>query len=85
MPSHLGGFTSKSNEYHEHFLHKAQVLKGSKRILSTQTCISHKSHKPHKEVMGGAHKGLEMSVFRGWHQRPPKEGGGKILYLSPNN
>jgi hypothetical protein len=51
----------------------------TKRILSTQTWISHKSYKPHKKVLGRAHKGLGMSVFHGWHQHPPKEGGGKLL------
>jgi hypothetical protein len=26
---------------------------------------------------------LRMSVFHGWHQHPPKEAGGKFLYLFP--
>jgi hypothetical protein len=77
MPSHLEGFTSKSNKYHEDCF--------TNRILSTQTWNSHKSHKPHKEVMGRAHKDLEMSVFHGWHQHSPKVGGRKLLYLSPKN
>jgi hypothetical protein len=37
---------------------KAQVL--TKRILSTQTGISHKSH---RDMLGRAHKGLGMSIF----------------------
>jgi hypothetical protein len=52
-------------------LHNAQVLKGSQRGFSQpNTWISHKSHKPHKEGMGRAHKGLETSVFYWWHQHP---------------
>jgi hypothetical protein len=58
----------------------AQVLKWlTKRILLIQTWIS---HKPHKEVLGRSHKGLEMSVFRGWHQHPLKEGG-ESFYTCP--
>jgi hypothetical protein len=53
----------------QRLLHKdqvAQMLKGlTKRILSTQTWISHKSHKPHKEVLGRAHKGLVQVYFVG--------------------
>jgi hypothetical protein len=52
-----------------------------KRILSTQNWISHKSHKPDKEVLERAHKGLGMSMFHGWHQHPPKEGGEKAFIL----
>jgi hypothetical protein len=66
----------------QRFLHKAQRL--TKRILSPQTWISHKSYKPHKEVLGGggAHNGLEMYGFRGWHQHPPKEGGEAFILAS---
>jgi hypothetical protein len=65
-------------------LHKAQVLKRlTKRIHLDQTWISHKSHKLHKEVLGRAHKVLEMSVFHGWHQHPPKEGGEEAFILVP--
>jgi hypothetical protein len=64
MSTHLGGFTSKSNKCHKDLLHKAQVL--TKRIFhSTQTWISNKSHKPHQEMLGRAHKGLGMSIFIG--------------------
>jgi hypothetical protein len=42
----------------------AQVLKSlTKRNLSTQGWIYHKSLKPHKEVLGRAHKGFRMSIF----------------------
>jgi hypothetical protein len=67
----------------QRLLHKPQVLKVSHRgSHSTQNWIFHKSLKPHKEVLGRAHKGLEMSIIHGWHQHPLKEGGGKLLYLS---
>jgi hypothetical protein len=56
-------------------LHKAQVLKWlTKRILSTQTLISHKSHKPYQEVLGRAHNNFRHEYYRRWHQYPPKEG-----------
>jgi hypothetical protein len=47
-------------------LHKAQVLKSlTKRNLSAEAWIYHKSLKPHKEVLGRAHKGFKKSVFIG--------------------
>jgi hypothetical protein len=47
-PSHLGGFTSKSNKCHEDCFTK---LKCSQRgSHSTLTWIFHKSHKTYKEV-----------------------------------
>jgi hypothetical protein len=78
MTSHLEGFTSKSNKCYKDCFTKlkcssAQTL--TQRILSMQTWISHKSHKPQNKVLERAHKVLEMSVFCGWHQHPPKEGG----------
>jgi hypothetical protein len=43
-----------------------QVLKSlTKRNLSTQTWIYYKSLKPHKEVLGRAHKGFRVSIFIG--------------------
>jgi hypothetical protein len=42
------------------------VLKSlTKRILSTQAWIYHKSLKPQKKVLGRAHKGFRKSVFIG--------------------
>jgi hypothetical protein len=68
----------------QRLLHKAQVLKSlTKMNLSTQTWIYHKSLNPHKEVLGRAHKGLEMNMFHGWHHQPPKEGGGGSFYTCP--
>jgi hypothetical protein len=66
-PSRLGGFTSTSNKCHKDCFTNSSAQRIIKRILSTQNRISHKSHKPHKEVLGRAHKGLEMSMFHGWH------------------
>jgi hypothetical protein len=66
----------------QRLLHKAQVLKLlTKRNLSIQTWISHNSLKPHKEVLGRAHKGLEMNGFHEWHQHPPKEGGEAFILI----
>jgi hypothetical protein len=76
MPSHLRGFTSNSNKYYKDCFTK---LKCSQRgSHSTQSWLYHKSLKPHKEVLGRAHKGLKISMFLGWHQHPPKEGGGSF-------
>jgi hypothetical protein len=50
---------------------------------STQTWISHKSQKHHKEVLERAHKGLEISMVHGWHQHPPKEGGEAFILAPP--
>jgi hypothetical protein len=62
-------------------LHKAQVLKSlTKRNLSTQTWIYHKSLKPHKEVLGRAHKGFRMRVFIGGTSSSQMEEGEKLLY-----
>jgi hypothetical protein len=80
MPSHLGGFTYKSNKCHEDCFTK---LKCSQREYdSTQTWIYYKSLKPHKEVLVRAHKGMEKSLVHGWHEHPPKEGGRKLFILA---
>jgi hypothetical protein len=79
MSSHLGGFTSKSNKCLEDCFTK---LKSScdqrltKRILSSQTYISHKSHKPHKEVFERAHKGF--------YTHPPKTSRWKLASKNRN-
>jgi hypothetical protein len=44
-PSRLGGFTSKSNKYHEDCFTNLQCSQRGSH--STLTWISHKSHKPH--------------------------------------
>jgi hypothetical protein len=65
MPRHLEGFISKSKNATTIASQSSSTQMLTKRILSTQTWISYKLHKPYKEVLGGAHKGLGMSVFHG--------------------
>jgi hypothetical protein len=68
----------------QRLLHKAQVLKSlTKRNLSTQAWSYHKSLKPHKEVLGRAHKGFRKSVFVGGTSIFQKGEGEKLLYLPP--
>jgi hypothetical protein len=68
MPCRLGGFTSKSNNYHNDFFTKLKCSSTkslTKRNLSTQAWIYYKSLKPHKVVLGRAQKGFRMSIFVG--------------------
>jgi hypothetical protein len=81
MPIRLGGFTSKSKKCHENCFTKLKC--SQKGSHSTQTWIYHKSIKPHKEVLGRAYKRLQMNGFCGWHQHPPKEGGGSFYTCPP--
>jgi hypothetical protein len=68
----------------QRLLHKAQVLKSlTKRNLSTQTWISHKSLKPHKQVLGRAHKGFRDEYFCWWNHHPPTKGGGSFYTCPP--
>jgi hypothetical protein len=63
-------------------LHKAQVLKSlTKRNLSPQAWIYHKSLKPHKEVLGRAHKDFIMSIFIGETSNLQSEGESFYTYL----
>jgi hypothetical protein len=65
----------------QRLLHKAQVLKSlTKRNLSTQAWIYHKSLKPHKEVLGRAHKGFRMNIFAGGTSSLQRGEGEKLLY-----
>jgi hypothetical protein len=62
-------------------LHKAQVLKSlTKRNLSAQAWSCHKSLKPHKEVLGRAHKGFRIRVFIGGTSNTQRREEGKLLY-----
>jgi hypothetical protein len=59
MPSHLGGFTSKSNKCHKDFFTKIKCSSAHKEdSLNPPLRISHESEDPHKEKLGRAHKGL---------------------------
>jgi hypothetical protein len=83
-PSRLGDFNFKSNKCHKDCFTKLKCSSAHKEdSLNLSSRFSHKSQDPHKEV-GESSQKLRMSVFCGWHQHPPKEGGGgEILYLSP--
>jgi hypothetical protein len=73
----ISHFTSKSNKCHKDCFTK---LKCSQRgSHSTLTWIS---HKPHKDVYGRAHKGVEMSLVRWLYLQPPKVGG-EAFILAP--
>jgi hypothetical protein len=50
--------------------------------LSTQTWISHKSHKPNQQVSGKAHKGLGISIFVGGTSTLQRREG-EIFYTCP--
>jgi hypothetical protein len=80
MSNHLRGFTFKSNKCHKDCFKKLNCSQRGSH--STQSLIYHKSLKPHKEVLGRAHKGLEMNMLRGWHQQSPMEGG-ESFYTYP--
>jgi hypothetical protein len=76
MPSHLGGFTSKSNKCHKDcFIMNKWSSAHKEDSFSTQTWISHKSHKLHQEVLGRAHKGIRVEIFLLVASAPSKGGG----------
>jgi hypothetical protein len=58
-PSHLGGFTSKSDKCHKDCFTKVKCSGAHKAdSLNPPLRISHKLQNPHKEGLGRAHKGL---------------------------
>ena len=87
-PSRLGGFTSKSNKCHEDCFTKLKCSNAQRAhkedSLNPNLDFSQITQTSQRGV-GESSQRLRMSVFRGWHQHPPKEGGGKLLYLSPKN
>jgi hypothetical protein len=87
-PSRLGGFTSKSNKCHEDCFTKLKYSNAQRAhkedSLNPNLDFSQITQTSQRGV-GESSQRLRMSVFRGWHQHPPKEGGGKLLYLSPKN
>jgi hypothetical protein len=82
MLSHLGGFTSKSNKYHEDCFTKLKCSSAHREDLTQPLAwISHKSLKPHLEVKGRGLKGSRKSIFIGGTSSPQRrEGGGELLY-----
>ena len=87
-PSRLGGFTSKSNKCHKDCFTKIKCSNAQRAhkedSLNPNLDFSQITQTSQRGV-GESSQRLRMSVFRGWHQLPPKEGGGKLLYLSPKN
>jgi hypothetical protein len=87
-PSRLGDFTSKSNKCHEDCFTKLKYSNAQRAhkedSLNPNLDFSQITQTSQRGV-GESSQRLRMSVFRGWHQHPPKEGGGKLLYLSPKN
>jgi hypothetical protein len=82
-PSRLGGFTYKSNKCHKDCFTK---LKCSQRGFSQPTTqVFSQITRFSQRGVGESSQRLRMSVFHGWHQQPLKDGGGKLLYLSPKN
>jgi hypothetical protein len=83
-PSHLGGFTSKSNKCHEYCFTKLKCSSAHKEDLTQPLAwISHKSLKPHLEVKGRGLKGSRKSIFVGGTSNPQRREGGKLLYYPP--
>jgi hypothetical protein len=83
MPSHLGGFTSKSNKCHKDCFTKLECLSAHKEDLSQPLAwISHKSHKPHLEVKGKGLKGSRKSIFVGGTSTLQRREG-KSFYTIP--
>jgi hypothetical protein len=70
-PSHLGGFTSKSNKCHEDCFTKLKCSTAHKEDLTQHLAwISHKSLKHHLEVKGRGLKGSRKSIFVGGTNNP---------------
>jgi hypothetical protein len=84
MPSHLGGFTSKSNKCHEDCLTMVKCLSAHEEELTQPLAwISHKSHKPHLEVKERGLKGSRKSIFNGGTSTLQRREGEKLLYHPP--
>jgi hypothetical protein len=83
-PSHLGGFTSKSNKCHKDCFTKLKCSSAHKEDLNQPLAwISHKSHKPHLDVKGRGLKRSRKSIFVGGTSNPQMREGGKLLYYPP--
>jgi hypothetical protein len=84
MPSHLGGFTFKSNKCHEDCFTKLKCSSAHKQDLTQSLAwISHKSHKPHLEVKGRGIKGSWKSISVGRTNTLQRREGEKLLYYPP--
>jgi hypothetical protein len=84
-PSHLGGFTSKSNKCYEDCFTKLKCSSAHKEDLTQPLAlISHKSHKPHLEVKGIDLNGSRKSIFIGGTSTLQRREG-KSFYTIPKN
>jgi hypothetical protein len=82
MPSHLGGFTSKSYKCHEDCFTKLKCSSARKEDLTQPLAwISHKSHKPHLEVKGRGLKGSRKSIFVGETSSSQMREGGSFYTI----
>jgi hypothetical protein len=81
-PSYLEGFTFKSNKCHKDCFTKLNAQMLTKRILSTHHLGFLTNHKILTKRGWGSSQRVRMSVFRGWHQQPLKEGG-RSFYTCP--
>jgi hypothetical protein len=80
MPSHLGGFTSKSNKCHEDCFTKLKCSSAHKENLTQPLAwISHKSYKPYLEVKEEVSK-AQRRVFSSVETAPSKGWRGELLY-----
>jgi hypothetical protein len=85
MPSHLRGFTFKSNKYHGDCFIKLKCSSAYKEDLTLPLAwISHKSQKHHLEVKGRGLKGSRKSIFIGGTSNPQLRKGGSF-YTIPKN
>jgi hypothetical protein len=81
-PSHLGGFTSKSNKCHEDCFTKLKCSTAHKEDLTQHLAwISHKSLKHHLEVKGRGLKGSRKSIFVGGTNNPQRREGEKFYTI----
>jgi hypothetical protein len=83
-PRRLGGFTYKSNKCHKDCFTKLKCSSAHKEDLTQSlTWISHKSLKPHLEVMGRCLNGSRKSIFISGISSPQRREGEKLLYYLP--
>jgi hypothetical protein len=82
MPSHLGGFTSKTNKCHEDYFTKLKCSSSNKEDLTQHLAwISHKSLKPQLEVKGRGLKGSRKSIFICGTNNPQRREGGSFYTI----
>jgi hypothetical protein len=84
MPSHLGGFISKSNKYHKDCFTKLKCSSTHKEdYLNPPLRFSHKSQDPRKEGLGRVHKSLGWVYFVGGTSSLQMREGESLYTCSP--